>query len=135
MTSVSQARWPARPDKKSTGHTQDYMKKVNLGVWMLGLLITASVFAKPRPALPPFPEGQLAQWRFNLTNRVEDNVFNAEDYTLVESWSGYALQMSGSSSRRLTIPVLKESGRPNVASVPGTIRFWFAPYWASQSAA
>lgn len=109
------------------------MKKLNLGVWVLGLLTTVSVFGKPRPPLPPFPEGQAGQWRFNLTNKVEANVADAHGYTLVEGWSGYALQMAGNAARRLLIPSVKEDGRRNVTSGTGTVRFWFAPYWASQS--
>src|SRR5437762_2451808 len=97
------------------------------------LLVNLTAHGKPRPPLPPFPEGQLAQWRFNATNGIEGNIFSAQGYTLVEGWSGYALQMSGASPRTLLISTVRTNGRPNVAAGSGTIRFWFAPYWASKS--
>jgi hypothetical protein len=95
-----------------------------------------SSFGRPRQASPPMPEGQIAVWRFDDPNWIakpSSNAVAAENLALAESWSGYALDMSGGASR-LVLPMLSAPQKPSVAANSGTVRFWFAPTWASASA-
>src|SRR5687767_2013625 len=85
--------------------------------------------AKPRPALPPIPERQLWDWRFDdptWITKPTSNALAVQNTAIAESWSGYALDMSGQQSSLLLLPVLSAT-KPNVAPNAGTIRFWFAP--------
>jgi hypothetical protein len=52
------------------------------------------------------------------------------NYTLVESWSGYALQRSGDSVTPFYVPAV-DSVQTNINCSQGTFRFWFKPYWSS----
>src|SRR5215204_2970909 len=92
--------------------------------------------AKPRPAPPPIPERQLWDWRFDdpaWITKPTSNALAAQNLALAESWSGYALDISGQQSSLFLLPVLSAT-KPNVAPNAGTIRFWFSPYWNSASA-
>jgi hypothetical protein len=81
------------------------------------------------------PERQLWDWRFDdpaWITKPTSNALVAQNIAIAESWSGYALDMSGQQSSLLLLPVLS-ANRPNVAPNAGTIRFWFSPYWKSSS--
>ncbi len=52
---------------------------------------------------------------------------------LRESWSGYAIERSGT-VKPLIVPGINTEGRTNVAShLDSSVRFWLTPYWASRS--
>ena len=93
---------------------------------MLSLTLVAwSAAAKPRPPLPPWPEGELARWRFDTTNT--GGAFLTENLSFSESWSGWALDL------RKPKRAVGLAGRPvrwpglNLSPSAGTLRFWFSP--------
>ncbi len=109
---------------------------------LLALVLLAAVPLReadsvPRSPLPPWPENSLNAWRFNdsrwLTNpATQPLIFDA---SVVSGWSGYALRMAGDGPAFLAIPEVSLSGKNNLApNGPATIRFWFAPDWASARA-
>ena len=51
--------------------------------------------------------------------------------TLVESWSGYALQRADNNVSPFVVPAVGERGQLNVACDFGSVGFWFKPYWSS----
>lgn len=91
--------------------------------------------ARPRPAMPPYPERVLGYWRFDDTNLVSlaSSSGFQHNVVLVEGWSGYALSMEGRTSRLFALPTVAESGKTNLSATVGTIRFWFRPSWSSSS--
>lgn len=109
------------------------------------LIVTGLMFcvgnglARPRPPLPPVPEPvgpvlyhESFDWAYfrDMTN-AELVIPNYG--TLQESWSGMALQRSGTVTP-LSVPALDASGRTNViCDASAAIRFWLTPYWSSQS--
>jgi hypothetical protein len=52
--------------------------------------------------------------------------------TLRESWSGYSLERVGTVTP-LVMSGLDETGRVQVTTDQGALRFWFQPYWSSGS--
>ena len=123
-----------------------HFPRLNRVILLFCIFVTAGaneLLARPRPPQPPLPELQLQSWHFDQSNWVEaasSPVLLTRNLTLVESWSGYALRMSGDKPRQLVIPTITESrnmteGRTiNLAGGAGSIRFWFSPAWASTSA-
>jgi alpha-tubulin suppressor-like RCC1 family protein len=55
--------------------------------------------------------------------------------TLVESWSGYALDRSGPNVIPWILPGVDASSHTNVSCVSGAIRMWFEPWFSSSSVA
>ncbi|MCI0746639.1 MAG: hypothetical protein L0Y58_14660 [Verrucomicrobia subdivision 3 bacterium] len=106
-------------------------------VWYgIKLILTGTTFAEPRPPLPPFPERQLYSWRFDDPDWIikpSSNALIAENLAFAESWSGYALNMNVRPAPLLVLPMLSGSPKPNLTANVGTVRFWFAPAWASAS--
>ena len=94
---------------------------------MLSLTLVAwSAAAKPRPPLPPWPEGELARWRFDTTNT--GGAFLTENLSFSESWSGWALDLRKPKRARWVFPVVRSDGRTlNLSPSAGTLRFWFSP--------
>lgn len=105
------------------------------------VLLTLTAFivttlARPRPPLPPYPEMELRGWRFDnpaALDAVSLHAFTATNLQVAESWSGYALDMSGPDPRALIIPAMAATNRFNFARSNGTLRLWFAPAWTSTS--
>ena len=103
------------------------------------LAVTAVVFcstahARPRPPGPPYPESIALSFRFDTTNDFAvsgERLLLAQGVQPVESWSGYALEMSGNDQKLFAVPAVTISGRTNLAPTAGTIRFWFMPLWSS----
>lgn len=56
---------------------------------------------------------------------------NEEESTLVESWSGYALERSDLFLSAIVIPLRVSEKELNVAPARGSIRFWLAPHWST----
>ena len=103
----------------------------------VGLVFSAS--ANSRSVRPWVPERNLLNaWRFNSpeewTNPRTRPLLSVNNL-VTESWSGSALLMDGSQPALLALPAVAASGRPNLNTDSGMIRFWFAPRWASASAA
>lgn len=85
---------------------------------------------KPRPPLPPIPErGVLTSLRFN--NGLEGDALLSVNLNTVESWSGYALRMSGAEPSRLALREVTSAGKTNFSRAAGSVRFWFSPEWTS----
>src|SRR5687767_9519404 len=93
----------------------------------------------PRPRLPlPWPVVTLNQWRFDGADwftQLRTAPLAATNLSVVPGWSGYALRMAGSGPSLLALPEMSADGKTNLlANGPTTLRFWFAPDWASTSA-
>jgi hypothetical protein len=98
--------------------------------------LTGAALARPRTPLPPWPErGFLASFRFDNPNLLNDPKAGLlfQDVALAESWSGYALSLEGPAPKRFVIPAVDGTGKTNLPSTAGTIRFWFKPSWSSIS--
>ncbi len=54
---------------------------------------------------------------------------------LVESWSGYALECSGSPVNPFVVSAVDSTGHTNLTCNTGAIQFWFKPNWSSASLA
>ena len=89
--------------------------------------------ARPRPPFPPVPEKSLASWRFDDPTNVAAGALLTVNPCAVESWSGYALQMSGTGPALFAVPQFTAQGQTNFLAAAGTLRFWFAPDWGSAS--
>jgi hypothetical protein len=110
------------------------------GRCVLWLVIGLSCFAelsgwaKPRPPRPPWPEDSLTKWRFDgtdISGALRPTPLTALNIELVESWSGYALSMTGTKPRLLEYRLVENSGRTNLDLQNGSLRFWFRPDWTS----
>jgi len=93
--------------------------------------------ATPRQPLPPLPEWTLGRWHFD--DALRQYPFNAApaaipEESLVESWSGYALQRAGARGVPFVVPELSDANRLNFTTDTGAIRFWFKPAWGSPAA-
>lgn len=100
-----------------------------------GLLFLAlSASARPRDPWPPLPEFSRVLLHESFDAMYARGVTNAQwvipNYgTLVESWSGYALERLGVVTPYV-VPGLDSAGRTNIAP-EGALRFWVRPYWSS----
>jgi hypothetical protein len=97
-------------------------------------LLPPPSWAKPRPALPPWPERSLALLRFDATNwwavqRPAPVAF--KNVAWAESWSGFALHLGGAPPRLLQYRAIESAGRTNLNFAAGALRFWFRPDWTS----
>ena len=116
-------------------------------VWWRGLCLLLPVLlpwlaqAKPRTPLPPAPEpGVLYSQRFDqlLTNkqdRIQVKALQAgplvlQNADLVESFSGYALEMNGNKTAFCFLPA-GTGKKANFSLAQGSLRFWLAPGWSS----
>lgn len=100
-----------------------------------------AALGRPRPPWPPFPEfagpilfHESFDWAYSygLTNA---ELVIANYGTLRESWTGMALQRSGTVTP-FVVPALDATGCTNVAShTESAARFWLTPYWSSLSLA
>jgi len=105
----------------------------------LGILLSCAgnALGRPRPPLPPLPElfvlyHESFDWAYSygLTN---SQVTIAEYGTLRESWSGMALQRSGT-VKPFFVPALDSNERVLVAShTQSAVRFWLSPDWVGRS--
>ena len=95
-----------------------------------------SSHAEPRVPLPTLPISAMETYH----NRFDDAYWNGkqrtetvltEEGTLVESFSGYALQRAGKEVRPFVLPAVSELGHVQVSCGDGAIGFWFKPYWSS----
>ena len=113
-----------------------FAKLARLAVGVSLLFAVANAPGMPRSPLPPLPE--LAQTLYHETfdeayhYGMTETELVLNGCTFVESWSGYALRRSGAVVPFL-VPALDSSGRTNLASSAGAIRFWFKPEWTSVS--
>ena len=95
-------------------------------------------FATPRSPLPPLPHvtTTLFHTRFDEAywrERQRASLVMMDSWTLVESFSGYALQRVGKSVTPFVIPALNASNQLAVAADKGALAFWFKPSWSSMS--
>ena len=110
--------------------------RMRCGMKPLLLLPPASGQAAPRTPLPPLPEKILQGWRFDETNwwtTPHPAPLARHHLETVESWSGYALRVSGEPAL-LSYPLINPGGRTNLSVTTGALRFWFAPEWSSAGA-
>ena len=116
-------------------HTSARWRSVAIHLVIL-IGLTSTTFAKPRSPLPPWPQRELAGWRFDGWDRQIPNttLLRADNLVVEESWSWHALHMSGKGPSLLAIPQIAPAGRTNFPSATGTVRFWFAPDWNSVNA-
>jgi hypothetical protein len=103
---------------------------------VMTFLFPGGALGKPRPPLPPLPEFAPMLWHANFDEAYSYRTTNAQLAvaglgTLAESWSGYPLQRSGGRVAPFVIPALSPTGRTNIDSKSGAIRFWVNPYWSS----
>lgn len=105
-----------------------------LGGWLAVFSFPCAAQTWPRlPWFPPLPElvRVTHQERFDAVYLagVSNEVVTLPRYgTLRASWSGYSLERVGT-VRPFLIPGLDESGRVQVTTDQGAVRFWFRPYW------
>jgi hypothetical protein len=110
-----------------------------LAHWLLlmggGILSLAQlVHAMPRPPLPPYPERYLQAWRFDDPAWLITGGWGtlaALNLQQRESWSGYALDLSGPGPALFVLPAKAPDGQPNLTLDSSTVRFYFAPDWSS----
>jgi hypothetical protein len=100
-------------------------------------LVTPHLHAKPRPPFPPLPELPPVLWQERFDQPLRQNATNAQVLIspvgiFVESFSGYALQRSGTVPS-FTVPTIGARGRTNITQTAGSIRFWFNSYWSTSA--
>jgi len=99
------------------------------------LLCATGAVAAPRGLPPPMPEivPVIYYEGFNeaYTNGMTNSQITIGNFTLVESWAGYALQRSGSTVTPFVVPAVDTNAHVNVTCDAGAIRLWFKPYWSS----
>jgi hypothetical protein len=109
-----------------------------VGVYALWLLVisVADVKASPRPPFPGLPDfiSRLYHEEFDegYTPGITNQQITISNYTYVESWSGYALDRSGSSVYPFMVEGVDGGGHTNLAST-GSLRMWVMPWWTSLS--
>jgi len=108
-------------------------------IWILlvQFAVPFVALATPRQPLPPLPEWTLGRWHFD--DALRQYPFNAApaaipEASLVEIWSGYALQRAGARVVPFVVPELSDANRLNFTTDTGAIRFWFKPAWGSPAA-
>jgi hypothetical protein len=130
------AQMATTPLKLENPQSMKFLAVTNAGPQILAIFCLSITLAsaRPRPPLPPAPEpGVVAAWRFN--DSAETKSLRVVNANTVESWSGYALQMSGDPSAICAVPHLARNGRTNInLTGSATLRFWFSPAWTSASA-
>ncbi len=109
-------------------------------ILLAGLTISNStVIATPRPPQPALPAAAITLFQTQFDEaywpgQERAATVTTEYGTLVESFSGYALQRTGKSVVAFVVPALDATGRLNVATDAGAIGFWFKAGWTSASA-
>ena len=116
----------------------NFNKRFLGGLVAIVLLLSSntSIHAAPRTPLPALPSAALGLYhnRFDEVywhGKERGETVQTEAGTLVESWSGYALQRAGGSVTPFVVPALNERGQLNVACDFGSVGFWLKPYWTS----
>ena len=113
------------------------MKLENLQLLCAASIVTCVAFtsiAAPRAPQPPWPQATLKIFGFDSQYGKapwRNVAINEEESTLVESWSGYALERSGLFLSPVVIPVRVSDQELNIVPACGAIRFWFAPNWST----
>lgn len=105
------------------------------------LFCPASLSARPRPPAPPLPEmapilfHEAFDEYYNAGYTTNHEIFVSGYGTLVQSWSGYALQRDGLDLPPFIVPGIATNGNTNLASngSGGAFRFWLNPYWSTAS--
>jgi hypothetical protein len=95
--------------------------------------LSGPAWGRPRPPWPPLPERASGYWRFDQTNWWETarlRPLTMRDLFLVESWSGYAVDVSEPGAL-LRLPAFGPDGQPVFPVENGSIRFWVCPRWSS----
>ncbi|MDR3459669.1 MAG: hypothetical protein P4N60_19745 [Verrucomicrobiae bacterium] len=65
---------------------------------------------------------------------TRDALVTVDNFTLVEGWSGYALECSGPSVAPFFVSAMDSTGHTNITcNAAGAIQFWFKPNWSSVS--
>ncbi len=115
-------------------------KRSWLGAFLVALFLSlvASWNAAAAPRSPlPLPVFVVPLYHESFDGAYYNGATDAElavgNYTLEESWSGYALQRAGTSVTPFVIPGVNSTGHTNINSNAGAVRFWFKPYWSSVS--
>src|SRR6185436_1866595 len=96
-----------------------------------------SVSANPRSPILPHPEDTLIKLRFDgidANGALHPIPSTQLNIGLVESWSGYALSMTGNVTRLLQYPIVGSGAKTNLNPFTGSVRFWYQPNWRSVSA-
>ncbi len=88
----------------------------------------ASLEARPRPELPPFPESPSFMARFDRGESATPT-FAAVNVSLVEGWSWTALNVGPGGY--IGWAGNNPQGSPIINPGTGSIRFWYAPTWNS----
>ena len=93
-------------------------------------------FSEARAPLPPWPEPNPISrltWDVALPPMRDDSALavGEDGATLVEGWSGHALQREGLFVAPLVLPGVNAQGKANLSYREGCVRFWFAPSWTS----
>jgi hypothetical protein len=116
---------------------RNYISKLAFTTTLVGLLYCQqNVWAMPRSPLPPIPE------QTPLYHETFDGDYFLGDTNcqlvisglgvLDESWSGYALERTGSPVEPFIISALNGDGSINITSdTGGALRFWIKPHWTS----
>ncbi|MCL4790030.1 MAG: hypothetical protein KJ070_25150, partial [Verrucomicrobia bacterium] len=107
---------------------------VRIFITAVFFLCALPALSRPRDPWPPLPEFSPVLYHESFDGIYSYGMTNAEwvipNYgTIVESWSGYALERAGTVTPFI-VPGLDSAGRTNVAS-EGALRFWLKPYWSS----
>ena len=111
----------------------------SLNFILAGLFTCSAAFATPRPPLPALPHAATTLFHTRFDEAYwfghERASFVTTDYgTLVERFSGYALQRTGKGVVPFVVPALDATGRLSVATDAGAFGFWFKPDWTSAAA-
>jgi hypothetical protein len=93
--------------------------------------------ARPRFPYPPLPEVVSVLFHEEFDASFTYASTNAQiasgNYSLVESWNGYALDRTGSSLYPFIVEGVNNSGHTNLMPRAGSLRFWVTPAWSSAS--
>jgi alpha-tubulin suppressor-like RCC1 family protein len=129
-------------DISGNGWRPFFFQHLARGVILAGLVFCAGAArGAPRSPFPPFPEsGVIYHQSFDGFHSIasgDARVVVPGVGTLVESWSGYALERSGTNLLPWIVPAVDpNSGHTNLTcDSSGAIRFWFEPRFTSSSIA
>ncbi|MCU0783343.1 MAG: hypothetical protein MUF81_04695, partial [Verrucomicrobia bacterium] len=103
-------------------------------VAVIFVLSSINASGRPREPWPPLPEFAPVLYHESFDEVYSYCTTNAywvvPDYgTLIESWSGYALERAGDVTP-FVVPGLDAAGHTNITA-EGALRFWVKPYWSS----